>query len=288
MNASNPVAHHEVEIHGTVVDMLVGGAASPRPMVAFAHPTDRFDESSVDLLAGLVGAQTACIHAHGGEDPVSSLEAMVEHIEGARRALGLGPWIFWGMSGGGWLAQIYARRHPEALVGVVVESACLSFRARLADPACVLSPFFPAWRDGLLAASLLPESGHEADPESETCWESVDGVGQVFRLREGPALLVSPAPVTAAMQAAMPMLMRFDSRAWISSIEVPMLVLAGQEDPIVPLHRARALHEAVPASSFAVVADGGHVPSATGHPEVARAFESFVNRLVEESRTQRP
>ena len=55
MNASNPVAHHEVEIHGTVVDMLVGGAASPRPMVAFAHPTDRFDESSVDLLAGLVG-----------------------------------------------------------------------------------------------------------------------------------------------------------------------------------------------------------------------------------------
>lgn len=50
------------------------------------------------------------------------------------------------MSRGGWLAQIYARRHPDALVGIIVESTCLCFRGRLADSACALSPFFPAWR----------------------------------------------------------------------------------------------------------------------------------------------
>jgi pimeloyl-ACP methyl ester carboxylesterase len=69
---------------------------------------------------------------------------MVEHIESARRALDRGPWSFWGMSGGGWLAQIYAHRYPEALHAIVVESACPCFRERLADPGCVLSPYFPA------------------------------------------------------------------------------------------------------------------------------------------------
>src|SRR5262249_57505904 len=84
----------------------------------------------------------------GGSAPAGAapLEQMVDDIEAARRELGSAPWTFWGMSGGGWLAMIYAHRCPEGLAGIIVESACLCFRERLGHPRCALSPVFPARR----------------------------------------------------------------------------------------------------------------------------------------------
>jgi pimeloyl-ACP methyl ester carboxylesterase len=123
-----------------------------------------------------------------------SLEEMVDRIEGIRRALGLAPWLFWGMSGGGWLAQIYAHRYPEALAGMVIEGGCLCFHERLADPP-------------------------------------------------------------------------------------PALILCGTADPVVPVHHARAVHEATAGSGFVEIEGGGHVPVTERRPEVTKAFRSFVSRL---------
>jgi pimeloyl-ACP methyl ester carboxylesterase len=205
---------------------------------------------------------------------------MVDRIEGVRRNLGLGPWIFWGMSGGGWLAQIYARRYPEALVGIVIESACLCFRERLADPECLLSPFFPAWHNPLRAAGLFPEGSHlEASSGHDTDWVEVDGVGLVFRRHHGPALLVSPGPLEPEMKSVMPHLWCFDSRAWIRSVRVPALVLCGTADPVLPVRHARAVHEAIVGSVFAEIVGGGHVPVAQRRPEVTKAFQSFISGL---------
>lgn len=276
-----PMQRHTVEVAGAQVEVLVGGPKSQRSLVGFAHPTDVFDAASIDLLASVAGAPIACINAHATAADASTLDAMVERIEAARRQLGLDRWIFWGMSGGGWLAQIYAHRHPEALAGMVIESACLCFRERLSDPACVLSPFFPAWREGLTRAGLLSEDSHrEVGPEGDTAWEDVEGVGRVFRRREGPALLVSPAPLTPEMEAAMPMLWRFDARPWVTSLDLPTLVLCGSADPVVPTRRARAIHDALPDSTFVVIEGAGHVPSAERRPEVVRAFDAFVESLA--------
>ena len=40
---------------------------------------------------------------------------MTDDLEVVRRRLGLGPWAFWGMSGGGWIGQQYAERHPAGV-----------------------------------------------------------------------------------------------------------------------------------------------------------------------------
>jgi pimeloyl-ACP methyl ester carboxylesterase len=276
---TRPVQRHTVDVAGAQVELLVGGRNNQRPLVAFAHPTDVFGVTSIDLFASVARAPIACVNAHSTD--ASSLDAMVERIEAARRQLGLDRWIFWGMSGGGWLAQIYAHRHPEALAGIVIESACLCFRERLADPACVLSPFFPAWREGLVSVGLLSEDSHrEVDLEGDSAWVNVEGVGRVFRRREGPALLVSPAPLAPEMEAAMPTLWRFDARPWITSLDLPTLVLCGSADPVVPTRRARAIHDALPDSTFVVIEGAGHVPSAERHPQVLRAFDAFVESLT--------
>jgi pimeloyl-ACP methyl ester carboxylesterase len=253
--------------------------------VCTAHPADQFDAAAAELLATMTGARVVCINLreHAETSGAPTLEEMVRRIEDIRRGFGFSRWIFWGLSGGGWLAQIYAQRYPEALTGVVIESACLCFRERLADPACVLSPLFPQWREPLQAAGLFSEfSNLEPQANDGTEWLDIDGIGSVFRRREGPALLVSPGPVTPEMKRMMPRLWSFDSRPWIRSVRVPSLVLCGTADPIVPLGHARAVHHAIAGSTLVEIEGGGHVPVLQKRPEVTAAFQAFVSTLSPE------
>jgi pimeloyl-ACP methyl ester carboxylesterase len=198
-------------------------------------------------------------------------------IEAVRRKLGLERWTFWGMSGGGWLAQLYAHRHPESLTGAIIESVCPCFRARLADPECLISPLHPQWKATLQSQGLIEPGSHDdLDFRQATEWIEVAGVGSVFRRVDGPALLVSPMPVDPHLRRAMPVLWTFDARAWLSSVASDALVIGGGSDPIVPLAHVRRLHEALPHSNFVEVADGGHVPSVERHPQALHAVRKWL------------
>jgi pimeloyl-ACP methyl ester carboxylesterase len=184
------------------------------------------------------------------------------------------------MSGGGWLGELYARRHPEALSGLVLESVCGCFRERLADPACFLSPFHPQWRAKLEAAKLLDPSSHAEAGRIQGEWVELEGVGSVFRRRGGPALLVSPAPLPPEIRAVMATLWTMDARKWLKHLRLPALVIAGTADPLCPLAHARAVHEAIPGSKFVAVEGAGHVPTIEHRPEVRAAVEAFLGQIV--------
>lgn len=253
---------------------------APSPIVASAHPVDVFGAGTAKLVADVLGAPAVCLNprGRGSHADFGAFDAMVDRIEAARVGLGLPRWIFWGMSGGGWLALTYARRHPSALLGIVVESACLCFRARIADPRCLMSPRHDAWRAQLAPLGLL---GAEAalDPSADGAWHEVAGIGAVYRVRGGPALVVAPAGTGAEMQAAIPDLLRFDARAWASSIDVPTLVIAGSDDPVAPRAHVRAIHDAIAHSDYVEVDGAGHVPLTERRPEVRAAFERFCARI---------
>lgn len=243
--------------------------------VCAAHPAEPLGEGAVELLTAASGARVVCVSPQR-----PTLEEMVDDLEAVRRSLDLERWVFWGMSGGGWLAQIYAHRYPDALAGIIVESACPCFRERLADPVCVLSPFFPAWRTALETAGLVdPESHRDASPADDSEWIEIQDVGSVFRRRNGPALLVSPMPVSDGMRRVMPELWKFDSRAWLSTIRVPTLVLAGTADPVAPVTHVHAVHEAIPGSRWVAVEGAGHVPVAEKRPEAGEAVRGFLGEL---------
>jgi 3-oxoadipate enol-lactonase len=258
-----------------------GDSGRKRPLICAAHPASAFGADTAALLAATTGTEVVCINPRGlgGSSPSAevSLPQMVDDLERARAQLGLPPWLFWGMSGGGWLAQLYADRHRDGLTGIVVESACACFRERLGDPSCALSPFFPAWRGELAARGLIAEDSH-TQPSSAAAgeWVAVDGVGQVFRRPNGPALLVAPMPLDADMTRAIPALWAFDARSWLAAVRLPVLVVCGTADPVVPVQRVRQVHEAIAGSTFLAVEGAGHVPTSERRPEVAAAFERFV------------
>ena len=255
---------------------------SGSPVICAAHPAGVYAGPTAALLAEIGGTPAVVVNPRGlgGSAPAPdgyNLEAMVDDIEAARRGLGLGPWAFWGMSGGGWLGQIYAGKYPHAISHLILESTCWSFRDRLADPACALSPFFPAYRAALRARGwLAPDSHADVDDPAATEWTELDGLGSVFRRRGGPALLVSPMPLDPEMRAGMPLLWTVDTRAWLSRIRTSALVIASSADPVVLPGRVHALHRALPGSRFLEVAGGGHVPSLERRPEVTQAIRNFL------------
>lgn len=218
-------------------------------MIGAAHPVDRFDADTAQLLSRVAQASVTCVNPRLGV----SLDEMVEDLEAARRSHGIERWTFWGMSGGGWLAQLYAHRHPASLDAIIIESADASFRARLADPACILSPAHPLWATGLAGASVIQE--------------------------DGQVLLASPVPLSPAMQDAIPAFLAFDSRPWLASLQVPTLVIAGASDPIAPLAGVRAVADAIPGARFVEIPGAGHVPTIEGRPEVAAAVRTFLADL---------
>jgi pimeloyl-ACP methyl ester carboxylesterase len=101
-------------------------------------------------------------------------------------------------------------------------------------------------------------------------------VGEVFRRRGGPALLVSPMAVDEPMKRAMPILWTFDARGFIGTVRVPALVIAGSDDPVVPLARVRAVRDAIVGSELVVAEGGGHVPTVAHRADVARAAAGFL------------
>jgi pimeloyl-ACP methyl ester carboxylesterase len=280
-----PPEHQLVEVPNGVLDVWVGGPMAPgAPVVCAAHPGGVFGESAVDLLRETAEARAVSVNPRGigASSAVPSgssytLDSMVDDLDAVRRHFGVETWVFWGMSGGGWLGLAYACKYPQALAGVILESVCSCFRVRLADSACILSPFHPSWAATLSKHGLIDRDAHlEAGDPTTTEWLEVDGVGAVFRRRDGPALLVSPMPVAAEMRAAMPLCWTVDFRESLPDIRTPALVIAGSDDPIVPLSHVRSLHEGIAGSRLLIVDGAGHVPTTARRGEVTDAVRSFL------------
>lgn len=287
-NADVPVQTAHIAIPGAVIEVTIAGALAPGVhVVVAAHPADALGAPAAALLAEITRATVVCVNPRGlgGSSPVEdsrtyTLEAMVDDIERVRAELEVSAWTFWGMSGGGWLGQVAARRHARSVAGLVCESVCGCFRARLADPACLLSPLHPSWRAPLATLGLVSGDAHlEAGDAHATGWIEVAGVGSVFRRMDGPALLVAPMPIGDEMRRVMPHLWSMDARPWLGAIRTPALVIAGEADPVVPVAHARAVHEAIAGSRFVVVPGGGHVPTLHKPPALMEAARAFMAQV---------
>jgi pimeloyl-ACP methyl ester carboxylesterase len=277
---------------GAWIEVLDGGDAAGG-VVAAAHPMVSLGVEPLSLLAGVTGARVLALNARGlgSASRVTSpddtgLDRMVADFEQARRALGAPRWLWWGMSAGGYLGLLYVHRHPEAFAGLLLDSTAACFRNAVLDPASVLSPEHPRWRESLARAGLVGaiDDARVIDDalvaEERLAWLDVDGVGRVLRIVDGPAILVSPIDPPPGMKRGIAALWRFDARPWLSTIRVPTLVLAGPDDPIVPIAHPRALHAAIPGAEWLAPPGAGHTPVSVEPHAIAAAVRPFVRRVL--------
>lgn len=73
--------------------------------------------------------------------------------------------------------------------------------------------------------------------------------------------LLESAPVDGIVGACEAMIARPDSTPSLATIDVPTLIVVGEDDALMPVRESRAMHEAIAGSRLEIIAGAGHVSS---------------------------
>jgi pimeloyl-ACP methyl ester carboxylesterase len=73
---------------------------------------------------------------------------------------------------------------------------------------------------------------------------------------------------------------RADSTPLLAGIDVPALIVVGDEDAITPAKDARAMHEAIPNSRLEVIPEAGHLSNLERPAAFNTALSDFVGSLL--------
>jgi pimeloyl-ACP methyl ester carboxylesterase len=112
---------------------------------------------------------------------------------------------------------------------------------------------------------LLGRSTHQTQPQVVTL------------VRE----MIVRTPVQGIVGALRAMKDRADSTALLPDIDVPTLVVTGQEDELIPPAEARALTDAIPSAALTTIAGAGHVPCFEAPTAVSRVMAEFLEAVRE-------
>jgi poly(3-hydroxyalkanoate) depolymerase len=96
--------------------------------------------------------------------------------------------------------------------------------------------------------------------------------GSVARFMQPPTMLGYAAQLYS--------IVGWTSLPWLRCLRQPTLVLAGDDDPIVPLANARILARLIPAASLHVIAGGGHLFVLEHPAAVAERVSEFLSAPV--------
>jgi 3-oxoadipate enol-lactonase len=161
-------------------------------------------------------------------------------------SLGLTNVDMMGVSMGGMIAQEYAVAYPGDLRSV-------TFGCTYAAPGPFCGRMFSMWAD------MAPVNGVPFIMRDVTLWAFTV---PFFEQREDELrefedeMAVMPMPVEAYL-AQLSAIQTHDTRDRIGTVRTPTLVLAGEEDILIPVRLSMQLHELVPRAAWATT-KGGH------------------------------
>jgi pimeloyl-ACP methyl ester carboxylesterase len=92
--------------------------------------------------------------------------------------------------------------------------------------------------------------------------------------------MIEVAPAEGVVGALEAMMARPDSTPDLASIDVPTLVIAGDEDAIIPESEARRMHEGIPGSRLETIAGAGHLSSFERPAAFNHLMSEFLGSLV--------
>ncbi|HUE95284.1 MAG TPA: alpha/beta fold hydrolase [Longimicrobiaceae bacterium] len=183
--------------------------------------------------------------------------AVIEEMDRA----GIARAVFVGLSMGGYVAFRLWARHPERVAGMVLADT----RAGPDSEAAAEKRLQQAERARTEGISWVPEEMLGAVLGESTRRDRPDVVEIVRKLM----LEATPEGVARALLA---MRERPDSRPLLPTIDVPVLVLVGEEDQLTGIEESRTIAEGVPGAELKVIPRAGHL-SNLENPE---AFEGAV------------
>lgn len=183
-------------------------------------------------------------------------------------ALGVDQVVLCGLSMGGYIAFDCLRRWQSRVSGLVL----MSTRAE-ADT--------PDGRKGRDAAvRLARQAGSSA---------IADGMLSMIVADSAPAetmdrvrAMMAATPLAGILGALDAMKGRPDSTPLLPTLDMPALIVVGEDDQITPPEQARAMARAIPRAQLMVVADAGHLPPVERPEVTTEALREFLRRVPNE------
>lgn len=204
--------------------------------------------------AARAGAVMLDLPGHGGEPWDEALGADVWRWADALLAKAPERAVWAGWSLGGLLALAAALRAPERVAGLVLIAATPCFVAP-DDGACgMAADVFGQFEQGLVR-------DHALTLQRFIALQSVGAAdARAVRERLMDRVLAAPAPASQALVAGLRILRATDLREKLAHIRMPVRVVLGGRDRIVPPCVAGLYAEAWPEASIEVLPEAGHAP----------------------------
>lgn len=225
----------------------------------------------VEGLADMARLITPDLRGHGTTqptDPPYSMEIFSGDCVRLLDHLGLeGPVVVAGLSMGGYVALDFYRRYPERVAGLILaatKAGADSEEGRAGrDKAAsqTIAEGVGVIADGMLPKLLAP-ANFKAQPD-------------LVEFLRDMMLATSEEGVIGALAA---MRDRPDSMSGLGKIDVPTLIIHGQEDQLIPSTEAQAMQQAIPGAQLVLVPAAGHLPNLE-QPEV---FNDAVREFLEQ------
>ena len=177
--------------------------------------------------------------------------------------------VIGGLSMGGYVALAMLRRHPQLIRALV-----------LADTR---------------AAADTPEAaGNRLDLAAMARLQGIDAVvdkqlrglvGQSTRDRQPDLVerirsIMTRSSVAGVVGALEAMRTRPDSTPLLGAIDMPTLIVVGEEDAITPVKEARAMQRMIPNSRLEVIPEAGHLSNLERPAAFNTALSDFIGSLL--------
>lgn len=182
--------------------------------------------------------------------------------------LGLTDFHLMGTSMGGMVVQEFALEYGDRLKTLTLSNT-------YAAPGPFCSRMFDLWAD------MAPEMGVPTVMRDVLLWaftvpffEDPDRAEELAEFEKEMA--AHPQPVDAYL-AQLNVIQAHDTTDRISQVDVPTLVITGEQDILIPTMLTRRLYEAIPGSEWKTVA-GGHAAIWEFPDEFNAAFIDFLDR----------
>ena len=232
------------------------------------------DSTMYAEVAGILGGGILAPDLPGfGGAPLPSgeptLEAYADHVAAVLDAAGVERAIIGGTSMGGYVAMAFCNRHADRVSGLALIDTKAS-----ADPAPVA--------EGRRAMAQLMTAESTTQPLIEhvlpkLLGETTKGVSPDISSRvEGWVRHADPVGAAWAQQA---MAARPDSLATLREVDVPSLVIVGEEDVLAPPIDAGVMAAALTDTELVLIPAVGHLTPIEAPDEVASALQRLWHRV---------
>jgi 3-oxoadipate enol-lactonase len=188
--------------------------------------------------------------------------SLLDHLEITQ------PVVVCGLSMGGYVAMAFARLYPNRMAGLVLTSTRAGADTpetqanRLASAEQVLKEGIKPVVDAMLPKLLAPDTYTK---ETQL----------VYRVKS----ILERTSVAGARGALLGMKERPDSHQSLKHLDLPALVIHGEDDQIIPTSEAQQMHADLKDSWLVILPSSGHLPNLEQPALFNQALQDFLEKL---------